>query len=106
MWFRRKPEDFQAELDAHLALEADELRAEGARDAEAAARRALGNRTSAEERFFESRSWMFGQHLLRDLRFATRVLRKEPKFSVLTILGLALGIAVSTALFAFASSTQ
>jgi predicted permease len=108
MWFRRKPEDFQAELDAHLALEADELRAEGAPDSDAAARRALGNRTSAEERFFEGTrvkigSWMFGQHLLRDLRFATRVLRKEPKFSVLTILGLALGIAVSTALFAFVS---
>ncbi len=111
MWFRRKSEDFQAELDAHLALEADELRAEGARDAEAAARRALGNRTSAEERFFEGTrvkigSWMFGQHLIRDLRFATRVLRKEPKFSVLTILGLALGIAVSTALFTFASGVQ
>lgn len=106
MWWRRKPEDFQAELDAHLALEADELRSEGARDAEAAAHRALGNRTSAEERFFESRRRMFGQHLLRDLRFATRVLRKEPKFSLLTILGLALGIAVSTALFTFASSVQ
>jgi macrolide transport system ATP-binding/permease protein len=106
MWWRRKPEDFQAELDAHLALEADELRAEGASDADVAARRALGNRTSVEERFFESGRWMFGQHLLRDLRFATRVLRKEPKFSVLTILGLALGIAVSTALFTFASSVQ
>lgn len=104
MWWRRKPEDFQAELDAHLALEADELRAEGATEPEAAARRALGNRTSAEERFFEARSWMFGQHLLRDLRFATRVLRKEPKFAILTILGLALGIAVSTALFVFVNS--
>ena len=75
MWWRRKAEDFQAELDAHLALEADELRAEGATDAEAAARRALGNRTLTEERFFEARSWIFGQHVLRDLRFATRVLR-------------------------------
>ncbi len=108
MWGKRKPEDFQAELDAHLALEADELRAEGfaAPEATAAAHRALGNRTSTEERFYESRSWIFGQHVLRDLRFATRVLRKEPKFSLLTILGLALGIAVSTALFGFFSSEQ
>ena len=107
LWRRRKHEDFQAELEAHLQLEADELRAEGlsGADAHAASRRTLGNRTAAEERFFESRHWMFGQHLLRDLRFAMRVLRKEPKFSLLTILGLALGIAVSTALFAFVSAS-
>jgi len=107
MFRRRKPEDFQAELDAHLALEAEELSAEGLsqEDARAASRRALGNRTSAEERFFETRSWMFGQHLLRDLRFAIRVFRKEPKFSVLVVLGLALGIAVSTALFAFVDAS-
>lgn len=105
MWPRkRKHEDFQAELESHLQLEADELRAEGAPDPDFAARRALGNRTSAEERFHESRSWMPAQHLLRDLRFALRVFRKEPKFSLLTVLGLALGIAVSTALFAFVSA--
>ncbi len=106
MWRKRKPADFQAELDAHLQLEADELRAEGASagEADSAARRALGNRTSAEERFYESNRWMFGQHLLRDLRFATRVLSKEPKFAILTILGLALGIGVSTAIFMFVSA--
>lgn len=107
MWRKRKPQDFQAELEAHLALEADELRAEGASadEAHAAARRALGNRTSAEERFYEGSRWMFGQHLLRDLRFAARVLSKEPKFAILTILGLALGIGVSTAIFGLISAT-
>lgn len=104
-WRRRKREDFQAELDAHLQLEADELRAEGASDPEAAARRALGNRAIAEERFYESSRSMPLQHLVRDLRFALRVFRKEPKFSVLTALGLALGIAVSTALFSFVNAS-
>ncbi|HUP03334.1 MAG TPA: ABC transporter permease, partial [Bryobacteraceae bacterium] len=106
MWRKRKPEDFQAELDAHLQLEADELRADGAPDPDLAARRALGNRTSAEERFYEGSRWMFGQHLLRDLRFALRVLSKEPKFSILTILGLALGIGVSTAIFGLVNSAK
>ncbi len=108
-WRGRKHEDFQAELEAHLQLEAEALRAEGLseEDARATSRQALGNRTIAEERFYESRSWMPAQHLLRDLRFAIRTFRKEPKFSLLTVLGLALGIAVSTALFAFVSaSTQ
>lgn len=102
MWWKRKPEDFKAEIDAHLQLEADELRAEGLTsiEAQAAARRALGNRTSAEERFYESGGWMLGQHLVRDLRFAARVLTKDAKFSVLAVLGLALGIGVSTAIFA------
>jgi hypothetical protein len=86
-----------------LQLDADEFHSEGLTSAEAQeqARRALGNRALAEERFYESSRWMFGQHLARDLRFATRVLRKEPKFSVLAILGLALGIGVSTAFMAF-----
>jgi predicted permease len=102
MWWRRKQEDFNAELEAHLQLEADQLNSEGLAPAEAqaAARRALGNRTSAEERFYESSRWMVGQHFLRDLRFAARVLMKDAKFSILAILGLALGIGVSAAIFA------
>ena len=102
MWWKRKQQDFNAELEAHLELEADQLRSEGLtqEQAQSAARRALGNRTSAQERFYESSRWMLGQHLLRDLQFASRVLLKDAKFSILAILGLALGIGVSTGIFA------
>jgi hypothetical protein len=102
MLWKRKQQDFKSEIDAHLQLEADELRSEGltAGEAEAAARRALGNRTAVEERFYESSHWMFAEHLLRDLRHAARVLSKDLKFSVLAILGLSLGIGISTAIFA------
>ena len=102
MWRKRKQQDFNAELEAHLQLESDQLHSEGLtpEDAQAAARRALGNRTAAEERFYESSRWMLFQHFFRDLRFATRVLLKDAKFSVLAILGLALGIGVSTGIFA------
>ena len=83
-------------------MEADQLRSEGLTpdNAQAAARRALGNRTAAEERFYESSHWMLFQHFFRDLRFAARMLLKDAKFSILAILGLALGIGVSTAIFA------
>ena len=108
MWWRRKQGDFHDELEAHLQLEADQLNSEGLDpvDAQTAARRALGNRTSAEERFYESSRWMVGQHFLRDLRFATRVLLKDAKFSMLAILGLALGIGITTAIFALITATM
>jgi macrolide transport system ATP-binding/permease protein len=101
MWRKRKDSDFQAEIDAHLQLEAEQLRADGfsGAEADAAARRMFGNRTVAQERFYESGRWMLWDHLLRDLRFALRVLTKDPRFSILAILGLALGIGVSTAIF-------
>lgn len=101
MW-NRKQHDFNAELEAHLQLEADQLRTEGLapHEAQAAARRGFGNRTAAEERFYESSRWMLWDHLARDVRFAARVLKKDAAFSVLAILGLALGIGLSTTIFA------
>jgi macrolide transport system ATP-binding/permease protein len=98
---KRRDTDFRAEIDAHLAQEAEELGAQGLspEEARAAARRAFGNRTIVEERFYESSRWAWGDHLMRDLRFAARVLVKDPRFSVLAVLGLALGIGISTAVF-------
>jgi predicted permease len=102
MWWKRKQQDFNAAIEAHLQLEAEQLQAEGLTPAEAqaAAHRAFGNRMSAEERFYESGRWMFWDHLLRDVRFATRVLKKDAAFSALAVLGLALGLGGSTAIFA------
>lgn len=98
---KRNQSDFQAEIQAHVELEADQLQAEGMSraEAEAAARRAFGNRTRAEERFYESGRSLWWDHLARDLRFAARVLAKDRRFSGLAILGLALGIGISTAIF-------
>src|SRR5580658_5626761 len=102
MFWRRKQRDFNAEIEAHIQLEADQLRADGLtpKEARAAAIRTFGNRTLAQERFYESRRWMFLDNLFRDVRFATRVLAKDARFSVMAILGLALGIGSSTAIFA------
>ena len=63
---RRSPEDFKKELDAHLALEADALLQEGVADPDTldAAKRALGNRTRIEERFYERHRWRAWDELL------------------------------------------
>lgn len=98
---RRKSGDFDAELDAHLQLEADRLQEQGLSEEEArmAARRAFGNTTRAREQFYESRRWLSGDLFLRDVRFGLRILAKNPGSTFIAVLMLALGIGISTAIF-------
>ena len=106
MWWKRKHQDFRAEIEAHIKLERDELEAEGLppSEAQASAHRAFGNATIAEEHFYESGRWMLADHVLRDLRFAIRLLLKDLRFTTLAVIGLTLGLGVSTAIFALLSS--
>jgi len=102
----RREQEFSAEIDSHLQLHIDDNLRRGMSQTQARreAIMKLGGVEQTKENYRERRGLPLLEVFFQDLRFGARLLHKNPGFTLVAVLTLALGIAANATIFSFVSA--